>query len=93
MTKDEEILATIISERGFVVGATRRKRRIGECIREVKKVRDEEVVGVVATAQPFYVIGEATMEDFLEQQRIMQRYGVANEDVQEGEHLYRIATD
>lgn len=94
MTKDEEVLAAILSERGFLVGESTRLYKTGDLVDDLHKVDYYDSLAPVDTAQPFRVIGEATEEEWQEQQKIIRSCGATTSPLRyRGGNLYRLATD
>jgi hypothetical protein len=93
MTRDEEILAKVMQERGYLVFRTNLSKQPGERIpsHQIKFGGRAANVG-----QHFYVISETDVQDLREQCRMFRELGKPEPlkvQAVSSRYLYRISTD
>jgi hypothetical protein len=93
MTKDEEVLAAILQERGYIVSRCREPRRVGQTIMSlVTGVRDGDWLKA-ETENVFVVLMETDAADYDAQLPIIKRFGMRMDPSLGGDKFYRITTD
>lgn len=93
MTKDEEILAAILQERGYIVTRCYERRRIGQRLEPLARSNGAGGTDFLETRQPFIVIAETDEADYLKQVPIIERFGYVSLKFDGGNRFYRITTD
>lgn len=90
MTRDEEIMAAVISERGYLVMRTVDRYQPGALVKGLMS----DLGRPMGTAQRFYVIGPTDVADFEAQKPIIERFGcLPHASELPGDTFYRIGTD
>lgn len=93
MTKDEEVLNTLLQERGYIVSRCREARYIGQKIMAlVTGVRDGRWLKA-ETENIFVVLSETDAADYDAQLAIIRRHGMTMDAALGGDRFYRITTD
>lgn len=86
---DDEILQAIFAELGCIVMRATEEYRCGHIVPNLFSDEDRPI----QTAQRFYVIREATEEEFEQQKAIIRRFGKVPESRLPGQRFYRLGTD
>jgi hypothetical protein len=90
VTSDEEVLAFIMQERGYLVTRSFKKFAIGERLAGLGKAYG----AIVDTQQPFYVTALTDESDYLAQLALMASIpGVRVIAPGDGGNFYRVTTD
>ena len=93
MTKDEEILAAIINERGYLVIQSYVQHAAGTRLTRPQYVDLENRRRDVDTEAKFYVIQATDREDFMQQREVIWKISCLIPLEPIAPHFYRIGTD